>query len=99
MHYHLKWSKGDVPLHVMTTTLGVEIYIHLFLTLALDGGEWLGSLSGRFSSEEGPLALVIPFNRQLDAGCYLNPVWARWGRNKSVSPSGNQTTITLSSGA
>jgi hypothetical protein len=72
MHYHLKQSKGFVSLYAMTTWVGVEIYIHLFLTLALEVGEWSGSLSGHFSSEKGPLIPVIQFNRQLDAGCSLN---------------------------
>jgi hypothetical protein len=31
---------------------GVEVYIHVFLTSALDGGEWLASRSGRFTTGE-----------------------------------------------
>jgi hypothetical protein len=31
---------------------GVDIYIHIFLTLALVGGEWSASRPGRFTSEE-----------------------------------------------
>jgi hypothetical protein len=27
---------------------GVEVYLHTFLTFALDGGEWGASLPGRF---------------------------------------------------
>jgi hypothetical protein len=29
---------------------GVDVYIYVFLTLALDGGEWLASLPGRFAT-------------------------------------------------
>jgi hypothetical protein len=28
---------------------GVEVYIHVFLTLALDGGEWSASRPGHFT--------------------------------------------------
>jgi len=28
----------------------VEVWLHVFLTLALDGSEWLGSRSGCFTS-------------------------------------------------
>jgi hypothetical protein len=31
----------------------MEIQLHLFLTLALDGGEWLASRTGSFISREG----------------------------------------------
>jgi len=31
---------------------GVELQHHAFLTSALDGGEWLASRSGRFTSGE-----------------------------------------------
>jgi len=34
----------------MKTYWGVEIYCHAFLILALDGGEWSASRSGRFIS-------------------------------------------------
>jgi hypothetical protein len=35
--------------HTMKTYWGVEVWMHAFLTLALDGGEWLASRSGRFT--------------------------------------------------
>jgi hypothetical protein len=31
---------------------GVEVWLHIFLTSALDGGDWSASLSGRFTSRE-----------------------------------------------
>jgi hypothetical protein len=31
---------------------GVEVYFHAFLTLTIDGGEWLAPRSGRFTREE-----------------------------------------------
>jgi hypothetical protein len=31
---------------------GVEIYLHAFLTSALDGGEWSASRPGRFTRRE-----------------------------------------------
>jgi hypothetical protein len=36
----------------MKTYWGVEIYLHAFLTSALDGGEWSASRPGRFTSRE-----------------------------------------------
>jgi len=31
---------------------GLEVQLHLLLTSALDGGEWLTSRPGRFTAEE-----------------------------------------------
>jgi hypothetical protein len=36
----------------MKTYGGVDVYIHIFLTSALVGGEWSNSLPGRFTPEE-----------------------------------------------
>jgi len=33
---------------------GVVVQLHLFLTLALDGGEWLASLAGHFTPRKNP---------------------------------------------
>jgi hypothetical protein len=39
--------------HAMKTYGGsVEVYLHSFLTLALDGGEWSASRPGRFTPGE-----------------------------------------------
>jgi len=38
--------------------MGVEVYLHLFLTSALDGGEWSASRAGRFTP--GEMALGAP---------------------------------------
>jgi hypothetical protein len=41
-HYAMKTYGGG----------GVDVYIHIFLTSALVGGEWSGSRPGRFTAEE-----------------------------------------------
>jgi hypothetical protein len=38
--------------------MGVEVYLHLFLTLALDGGEWSASRYGRFTRGEMALGVL-----------------------------------------
>jgi hypothetical protein len=38
--------------HEMKTYWGVEVYLHAFLTSALDGGEWSASRPGRFTPKE-----------------------------------------------
>ena len=38
--------------------MGVEVYLHLFLTSVLDGGEWSASRAGRFTP--GEMALGAP---------------------------------------
>jgi hypothetical protein len=38
--------------HAMKTFWGVEVYLHTFLTLTLDGGEWSASRPGGFTSTE-----------------------------------------------
>jgi hypothetical protein len=36
----------------MKTYWGVEVYLHAFLTSALDGGQWSASRLGRFTPKE-----------------------------------------------
>jgi hypothetical protein len=38
--------------------MGVEVYLHLFLTSALDGGEWSASRTGRFTPGEMALGAL-----------------------------------------
>jgi len=38
--------------HAIKTHWGVDVWLHAFLTLALDGGEWLASSSGLFTTNE-----------------------------------------------
>jgi hypothetical protein len=38
--------------HAMKAYGGVELYLHVFLTSALDGGEWSASRCGRFTPRE-----------------------------------------------
>jgi hypothetical protein len=42
---------------------GGEVYLHAFLTPALDGGEWSTSRPGRFTSRER--AICYPLDRRL----------------------------------
>jgi hypothetical protein len=42
----------------MTTYGGVDVWIHIFLTSALVGGEWPASRPGRFTPGKEPSALV-----------------------------------------
>jgi hypothetical protein len=43
--------------------MGVEVYLHLFLTSVLDGSEWSASRAGRFTP--GEMALGAPLTRGL----------------------------------
>ena len=61
---------------------GVEIHLHSFLTLALDGGEWSDARCGRFANRKEP---GYPFNRRL----YL--VSTLWRSEKSLIPAGIRT--------
>jgi hypothetical protein len=37
---------------------GMDVYIHVFLTSALDGGEWSDSRPGCFTSRKEPPVLI-----------------------------------------
>jgi hypothetical protein len=54
-----KKKKGKfVPLHTMKDTGGIDVKLFSFLTLALDGGEWLTSQPGRFTPGKEPRNLL-----------------------------------------
>ena len=65
---------------------GVDEKLYAFLTSALDGGEWLASCPGRFTTREN--ALLYPFNRWL-GGPQSRPQCFR--HKNSLVPAGNQT--------
>jgi hypothetical protein len=44
--------------HAMKTYWGVELWLHVFLTSALDGGEWSASRPGRFTIRKEPLVPI-----------------------------------------
>jgi hypothetical protein len=57
---------------------GVDTQIHIFLTSALDGGEWLALHLGRFTLAEtapAPIAQEAEWNPE--------PVWTTWRRENS----------------
>jgi hypothetical protein len=56
---------GEVPVHAMKTytdSVGVKVYLHTLLTLALDGGEQSTSCPSHFTSRKEPRYLL---NRRL----------------------------------
>lgn len=59
-----------VPIHAMRYLGGVDVYLHSFLIVTLDGGEW---------SAPGERA----FCTQCEAGRALEPPWYVWGIKKS----------------
>jgi hypothetical protein len=45
----MKFSLRLIKYHGIKTYGGVDVWLHSFLTSALDGGEWSASLPGRFT--------------------------------------------------
>jgi hypothetical protein len=70
----------------MKTNGGVDVYIHIFLTLALERGGWLVSRPGRFTLGKEP---PVPIGQE--AGWAPEPVWTLWRRENSISLAGNRT--------
>jgi len=59
-YYFSKVKQGRVvPVHVRR---GSEVYLHFFLTLAVDRGEWSASCSGCLTPKQEPL---YPLNSRL----------------------------------
>jgi hypothetical protein len=56
----------------MNTYRGVEVYLHVFFTLAPDRGEWSASRPGRFTPGK---ELPVPISNE--ARRALQPVWKR----------------------
>jgi hypothetical protein len=57
--YNAKWSKSEVFfVHVKKAYEGVEVYPHLVLTSALDGGDSSASRLGRFALGDTPPAPI-----------------------------------------
>jgi hypothetical protein len=66
---------------------GVEVYLHGFLTPALDGSEWLISHPGHFTPRE-----TATVTTAYGAVWAPEPVWTLW-RKALLLPAGNRTTI------
>jgi hypothetical protein len=57
----------------MKTYRGVDVYIHVFLTLTLVGGKWSASRSG-----PPPPGKEFPVTTGLEARWAGEPVWPTW---------------------
>jgi len=57
----------------------VDVQIRSFLTLTLDGGEWLPSSSGRFTAGE-----TVPFDSELEIGWAI--IWESNHDSSVVQP-------------
>jgi hypothetical protein len=75
----------------MKTYGGVDVYIHIFLTSALVGGELSASRPGRFTSgKESPVAIVQ------EVGWTPELIWTI-GEVKILDPTGTRTPTPRSS--
>jgi hypothetical protein len=63
-NHAIKLYLCSIKHHAMWTYWGMEVELHAFLTMAVDGGEWLASSIGRFTS--GIRAIISPNVQQLD---------------------------------
>jgi hypothetical protein len=66
---------------------GVEIYLHSFLTLALDRGEWLSVRPGRFTSTGGQ----NPIPTEYEVGRAPDPASTISRGETSLAHTGTQT--------
>ena len=49
--YYFLFLQGNskiAPVHASKAYMGVEVYLHPFIALALDGGQWSASYCGHF---------------------------------------------------
>jgi hypothetical protein len=56
LHGQLYKKSKSFPFHSMNANKGAQVQFHIFLTLALDGGEWLTSCPSYFNqgNKSGP---------------------------------------------
>jgi hypothetical protein len=71
---------------------GVDVYIHIFLTSALAGGEWSALRPGRFTS--GEKSLRYPLDRSLGGPQNRS---GRRGEEKILDPTGTRIPTPSSS--
>jgi hypothetical protein len=71
----------------MKTHGGVQVYVHLFITLAVDGGEWSASRPGTCALEE------IALSTHLIEG-WVGPelIWTLYRRERMPFPEGINLT-------
>jgi len=50
---HILCEGKFIPVYDIKVYRGVEVQLHSFLTLALDGGEWSATHPGHFHAREG----------------------------------------------
>jgi hypothetical protein len=60
------------------------VYIHIFLTSALDGGEWSGAPLNHFNTRE-----TAPLHIRWKVGWHLELAWTQWQRIKMPVHSGH----------
>jgi hypothetical protein len=88
-HWWFKCSNGDTKHHAMKTYEEMEVYLHAFLTSALDGCEWSASRPGRFTPGK-----ELPIPIRWEAGWTPEDVWTRWQREKkNPFTAGNRTPV------
>jgi len=84
----------DIPYlikhHAMKIYGEVEVQLHIFLTLALDGGEWLASCPVHFTTRESTPG-VHWIGGWGGSRVSLDMVEKR--RNPLIAPAGNQTLV------